>query len=115
MPIQDPSRRLMNEYRNLALDLAGRFSEIEHAMLLDPSLFNKETVAAVKDFAQEGQRQRGGSVMNQTSNSSPETIAEDFATSITRIDNLTNKLRRGRFSRDALLLAGLSIRAALTE
>jgi hypothetical protein len=105
----------MNEYRNLALDLAGRFGDIEHAMLLDASLFNRETVLAVRDFAQEGQRQRGGSVLRQDSNSSPEQIAEDFATSLSRIDALTNKLRRSRFSRDALLLAGLSIRAALTE
>jgi len=112
MAIQDPSRRLMNEYCALALDLAGRMSGIEAAMLQKSALFNREAVTAVRDFALEGARRRGGSVLRQECFSSPEQVADDLATSIARIDNLSNKLRRGRFSRDALLLAGLSIRAA---
>jgi hypothetical protein len=54
-------------------------------------------------------------VATQYSNAGPQQIAEDLATSIARIDTLSNKLRRGRFARDALVLAGLSIRAACVE
>lgn len=115
MPVQDPSRRLMNEFRELALDLAARMSDIEEAMRKKAALFNKDMVIAVRDFANQGKLQRGGAVFSRSSGSSPETIAEELASSITRIDGLANKLRKGRFAHDALLVAGLSVRAAGTE
>ncbi len=105
----------MNEYRTLALDLMGRFADIDRAIALTKGLFNRDMVAAVRDFAMEAQRQRGGSILQQSSSLSPQQLADDFTMSVSRIDNLTNKLRRGRFARDPLTLAGLSIRAALTE
>jgi len=112
MPPQDPTRRLITEYRALALDLAGRLAGIAAAMKLKPDLFSGDKVIAVRDFAQEGQRQRGGSVAVQYSNSSPQQISEDLMTSISKIENLSNKLRRGRFGRDALVLAGLAVGAS---
>jgi len=115
MPPQDPTRRLVNELRTISLDLSGRMASIMAAMKLKPALFDRDKVLAVRDFAREGQLQRGGSVSSPYCNSGPEQIAEELNVSIARIDGLTNKLRRGRFSRDALLLAGLSIRAACTE
>lgn len=115
MPPQDPTRRLVNELRTISLDLSGRMASIMAAMKLKPALFDRDKVLAVRDFAREGQLQRGGSAASPYCNSGPEQIAEELNVSIARIDGLTNKLRRGRFSRDALLLAGLSIRAACTE
>ena len=115
MVVQDPSRRLMNEFRTIALDLAARMADIEAAALKNASLFNREVLLAVRDFAQQGKMARGGAVFTRVTNASSEQVAEELATSISRIDNLANKLRRGRFARDPLLLAGLSIRAAGTE
>lgn len=115
MVVQDPSRRLMNEFRTIALDLAGRMSGIEAAMRLNSSLFNRDTVSAVRAFAKEGVLQRGGTVFSQVSNANPQQIADDLATSLSRVAALALKLRRGRFSRDSLLLAGLSIGAAASS
>lgn len=112
MPIQDPSRRLMNEYRAIALDLGVRFADIEAAMKRVPALFDKAKIAAVKDFAKEALLQRGGASFSQTTGANPQQVADDLATSLSRIDNLTNKLRFGRFARDNLLQCGLAIRAA---
>ena len=112
MLTHDPSRRHMNEYRTIALDLAGRISGIETAMRLKPALFNRDQVIALRDFAQEAQRQRGGAVFAQDAGASPQQVADDLATSVARIDNLSNKLRRSRFSRDALVVAGTSVRCA---
>jgi hypothetical protein len=112
MVVQDPSRRLMNEYCKIALDLAARMADIEAAMTKKAALFNREAVFAVRDFARQGALQRGGSVFSQVTSTSPEQVAEELATSISRIDALSNKLKRGRFARDPLLQAGLSIRAA---
>jgi hypothetical protein len=115
MIVQDPTRRLMNEYRGLALDLAGRMSGIKEAMRLSSALFNRDTVAAVGDFAREGLLQRGGSVQTLSSNANPQQIADDLAVTIARIDGITNKVRKGRYSHDPLVLAGISLRAACAE
>ena len=115
MPPQDPTRRLIAEYRGIALDLAGRMAGILAAMKLKPELFSRDKVLAVGDFAREGLLQRGGSAAAQYSNAPPAQIAEELSATISRIDNLTNKLSRGRFGRDALVLAGNSIRAAGLE
>jgi hypothetical protein len=102
----------MNEYRNIALDLAGRMADIDAAMTKKADLFNREAVTAVRDFAQQGRLSRGGAVFSRSSSLSPEQVADELAISISRIDNLSNKLRRGRFARDPLVVAGLSIHAA---
>jgi Trp operon repressor len=115
MPPQDPTRRLINEYRTIALDLATRMADILLAMKAKPALFERARVIAVLDFAKEAQRQRGGSSSSQSTNSSPQQVSDELAASIARIDTLSNKLRRTRFSRDALVLAGISIRAACEE
>lgn len=112
---QDPTRRLIAEFRGLALDLAGRMPGIHVAMKLKPALFSRDKVLAVADFAQEGQRQRGGSASVPYSNAGPQQVADELAASISRIESLAGKLSRGRFGRDALVLAGLSVRAASLE
>ena len=115
MAIQDPARRLMNEYRAIALDLGTRFADIEAAMKRVPALFDKAKVLAVKDFAKEALLQRGGASISQSTNANAQQIADDLATSLARIDNLTNKLRFGRFARDNLLQCGMAIRATSME
>lgn len=105
----------MNEIRDLALDLAERMADIEAAMKKSPALFHRDTVAAVRDFANQGKLQRGGAIFSRASNAPASQVAEELATSLSRIDNLSNKLRRGRFAHDALLVAGLSIRSATSE
>jgi hypothetical protein len=109
---QDPSRRMMSEYRTISLDLAARMAGIDVAMTESASLFNREVVAAVRDFAREGMLQRGGAVQCQTNNLRPAQVADDLAASIARIETLTGRLRRGHFARDALVLAGMAIRSA---
>jgi hypothetical protein len=115
MPPQDPTRRYIAEYRTIALDLASRMSDILAAMKKKPDLFNREKVIAARDFAMEGLRQRGGSTATQSSNAAPEQIADDLNLTLSRIESLSGKLARGRFGRDALVLAGNSIRAASLE
>jgi hypothetical protein len=115
MPPQDPNLRLMKEYRALALDLAARWSVIENAARLKSSLFRHDTLVAVRDFAHEAELQRGGNTASINSSDSPERVAEEFVISLARIDTLTGKLQRGRFARDPMVLAGLSIRSAAAE
>lgn len=115
MPPQDPTRRLIAEFRALSLDLAGRMPAIRDAMKLKPDLFNRDKVLAVGDFAREGQLQRGGSAATPYSNAAPQQVADELTASISRIETLAGKLSRGRFGRDALVLAGLSVRAVSTE
>jgi hypothetical protein len=115
MPVQDPNLRLMKEYRSLGLDLASRWSVIENAARVKSSLFRHDTLLAVRDFAREAELQRGGSTASIVSTDAPEKVAEEFTVSLARIDTLTGKLQRGRFARDPMVLAGLSIRNAAAE
>ncbi len=111
----DPHRRLMKEMMSLALDVKARMSGIEAAMKEKPSLFNRDIVKGMKEFGEEGLRQRGGGVTNATIGNSATQVAEDFETSCTRVDTLCAKLRRGHFSRNPLVIAGLAIREGAEE
>ncbi|MCK6481348.1 MAG: hypothetical protein HUU06_06625 [Planctomycetaceae bacterium] len=105
----DPDRRLMKEMLSIALDVRSRRSGIAAAQKEKPALFNHELVKGMMEFGEEGLRQRGGSVNEAPISSNSAQVAEEFTGLAARVDTLCAKLRRGRFSRNPLVVAGLAI------
>ena len=111
----DPERRMMTEFRSLALDLRSRMASIDVARIAKPGYFSRALVEAVRNLGKVALQERGGTMADSPSAGNAQIVADEMAASCSRVVTLSGKLARGRRRADALVMAGVAVREAMTE